>query len=34
MKNKNEDKTKSVVIKINEVLVMPWQSKLKQAFAF
>lgn len=34
IKNKNEDKANSVAIKINEVLVIPWQSKLKQAFAF
>lgn len=34
IKHKNEDKAKSVAIKINEVSVIPWQSKLKQAFAF
>lgn len=34
IKSKNEHEANSVAIKINEVMVIPWQSKLKQAFAF
>lgn len=34
VKSKNGDKASSVAIKINEGLVISWQSKLKQACAF